>query len=168
MTLEEKLLQTNVGPQWAHVGIRHHHGIDLPLSALHSKKSCGIGEFYDLLPLIDWCKKVGLDVIQLLPLNDTGDDTSPFFALSSTALNPLYLSLHKLPGAKEKQLEELRRFNQFPRVHYHEVQSHKFLFLRQYFEEMGPTIVKEKTFEKFVEDNDWVETYALFKVLKDL
>lgn len=168
MTLEEKLLQTNVGPQWAHVGIRHHHGIDLPLSALHSKKSCGIGEFYDLFPLIDWCKKVGLDVIQLLPLNDTGDDTSPFFALSSTALNPLYLSLHKLPGAKEKQLEELRRFNQFPRVHYHEVQSHKFLFLRQYFEEMGPTIVKEKTFEKFVEDNDWVETYALFKVLKDL
>ncbi|NGX58997.1 MAG: 4-alpha-glucanotransferase [Chlamydiae bacterium] len=168
MNLEEKLLQTKVGPQWAHIGIKPHHGIDLPLSALHSKKSCGIGEFYDLIPMIDWCKKVGFDVIQLLPLNDTGDDTSPFFALSSMALNPLFLSLHKLPGVKEKQLEELRFFNQSPRVRYHEVQSHKFLFLRSYFEKMGPTLIKDPKFEQFVEENEWVETYALFKVLKDL
>ena len=168
INIEETLSHTTLGPQWARIGIRHHHGIDLPLSALHSKNSCGIGEFYDLLPLIDWCSEIGLDVIQLLPLNDTADDTCPFFAVSALALNPLFLSLWKLPGVDEKKLEELRHFNMQPRVPYHDVQSHKFLFLRHYFEEKGPTIVKGKDFEKYVEENEWVETYALFKVLKDV
>lgn len=162
------LEKTLVGPQWARIGIKQHHGIDLPLSALHSKDSCGIGEFYDLIPLIDWCNDIGLDVIQLLPLNDTGDDTCPFFALSALALNPLFLSLHKLPNVDPKKLEELRQFNTFDRVPYHDVQSHKFLFLRQYFEKISSSIIKKKEFESFVEENDWVEPYALFKVLKDV
>jgi len=165
--LKEKLSKTTVSAQWERIGIRHHHGIDLPLSALHSKESCGIGEFYDLIPIIDWCKSVGMDVIQLLPLNDTGDDTSPFFAISSMAINPLFLSLYKLPGVIEKDLEELRKFNDSPRVQYTQVQSHKFLFLRSYFERKGADIVKEKSFEKFASENEWVENYALFKVLKD-
>lgn len=164
MSLKKNLLKS----QWAHIGRKHHHGIDVPLSALHSKNSCGIGEFYDLIPMIDWCKKVGMDVIQLLPLNDTGDDTSPFFAISSMALNPLFLSLHKLPGVKEKDLIELQKFNQSSRVRYHEVQSHKFLFLRHYFETMGPTIVKDKKFQQFSSENEWVEAYGLFKALKDI
>jgi 4-alpha-glucanotransferase len=74
----ETLLRSSMGPQWSRIGMHHHHGINLPLSALHSEKSTGIGEFYDLIPLIDWCANLGMDVIQLLPLNDTGDDTSPF------------------------------------------------------------------------------------------
>lgn len=168
MTLEETLLKTSVGPQWAHVGIHHHHGIDLPLSALHSKNSCGIGEFYDLIPMIDWCHEVGMDVIQLLPLNDTGDDSSPFFAVSAMALSPLFLSLYKLPGVKEEDLIEMRAFNATPRVRFHDVQAHKLLFLRHYFERFGPTILQDKKFEQYVAENPWVEKYALFKVLKDL
>ena len=31
---------------------------------------------YDLIPIIDWCKKIGFDIIQLLPLNDNGIDQS--------------------------------------------------------------------------------------------
>lgn len=168
MTLEEKLLSTSVGPQWSKVGIRHHHGLDLPLSALHSRDSCGIGEFLDLIPLIDFCKEVGMDVIQLLPLNDTGDDTSPFFAISAMALNPLFLSLHALDHVKEEELIEMRRLTHTPRVEFHQVQSHKFLFLRKYFERFGAEIVQKKAFEQYVADNPWVEDYALFKVLKDL
>lgn len=167
MNLEEKLLKTSLGPQWSKVGIGHHHGIDIPLSALHSKKSCGIGEFYDLIPLIDWCEKVGMDVIQLLPLNDTGDDTSPFFALSAIALNPLFLSLHKLDSVEPTQLKELQSFDRLPRVPYHQVQAHKTLFLRTYFEEKGPKLLKTKAFENWLDENEWVEGYALFKALKD-
>ncbi len=168
MNLKEDLLKTIVGPQWSRIGIKHHHGIDVSLPSLHSKDSCGIGEFYDLIPLIDWCARIGMDVIQLLPLNDTGDDTSPFFALSAMALNPLFLSLHKLPKVKPEKLEGLRKFNSLPRVPYHDVQSHKSIFLRHYFEEMGPSIIETKAFETFVEENDWVENYALFKALKDV
>jgi len=168
MNLEEKLLTTCIGPQWSHIGVKHHHGIDISLSSLHGKNSSGIGEFYDLIPLINWCAKLNLDVIQLLPLNDTGDDPSPYFAVSAMALNPLFLSLHKLPDVDLKALEELKRFNTLPRVAYHDVQSHKFLFLRTYFEKKGAKIVKQKDFENFVDQNDWVESYALFKVLKDV
>lgn len=168
MTIEEDLLKTKVGPQWSRIGIKNHHGIDVPLSALHSNQSCGIGEFYDLLPMIDWCKKVGMDVIQLLPLNDTGDDTSPFFALSAMALNPLFLSMHKLDGIEDSKLQQLRHFNTYNRVPFREVQSHKSILLRNFFDERGSSFIKEKKFSEFLEKNDWVKMYALFKVLKDL
>ncbi len=69
------------------------HGIVTPLFSLRTKQSSGIGEFLDLLPLIDWCSSIGLNVIQLLPLNDTGGEMSPYYAVSSCALDPVYLSL---------------------------------------------------------------------------
>lgn len=168
MKLKEKLLKTTVGPQWAHVGIFHHHGINLPLSALHSKNSCGIGEFHDLIPLIDWCHEVGMDIIQLLPLNDTEDDTSPFFAVSAMALNPLFLSLHKLPKVEKLELIEMQKLSTTPRIQFHQVQAHKLLFLRNYFDRFSSLILKEKSFIKYIAENPWVEKYALFKVLKNL
>ena len=88
-------------PQWEKIGRRPHHGIIIPLFALHSKKSCGIGEFFDLIPLIDWCKSLKFDVIQLLPLNDSGNDQSPYNPISSCALDPIYLSLADLPEVPE-------------------------------------------------------------------
>jgi 4-alpha-glucanotransferase len=48
------------------------------------------------------------------------------------------------------------------------VQTHKLLFLREYFKKKGADIVKEKAFEEYVFQNEWVENYALFKVLKDI
>ena len=167
MTSKETLLSSCVGKQWEKIGPRHHHGINVPLWSIHTKKSCGIGEFYDLCPLIDWCSSLGFDVIQLLPLNDTGDDPSPFFAISALALNPLYLSLHKLEGVSESDMEELHNFNQHNRIRYKEVRSHKLHFLRLYFEKMGSKVVKSKPYKEFVSTHDWVEHYALFKVLKD-
>lgn len=168
MKIEEAIAKTKLGPQWSRIGIRHHHGVNVPLSALHTKDSCGIGEFYDLIPLIDWCKQVGMHVIQLLPLNDTGDDTSPFFATSSLALNPLFLSLHKLEGMEDAKLATLRHFNTFTRIPYYDVQSHKLLLLHDYFEENKERILTSQNFCNFVENNPWLEDYALFKILKDL
>lgn len=164
---EERLLKTFLAPQWKKIGIRAHHGIDLLLSSLHSKNSCGIGEFYDLLPLIDWCAKMGLDIIQLLPLNDSGDDPSPYSAISALALNPLFLSLHQLPSVKREKLVELQHFNHLPRVAYHDVQSHKLFFLRSYFEEVGFSRIDQKDFNHYLLENQWVKSYALFKALKE-
>jgi 4-alpha-glucanotransferase len=48
--------------------------------------------------LIDWCAANGLDIIQMLPLNDTSpNDNSPFSPTSSFSLNPYLLSLKNLP-----------------------------------------------------------------------
>ena len=148
---------------WKKIGPRPRHGINLPLFSLHSKNSSGIGEFFDLIPLIDWCASIGFEVIQLLPLNDSGSDPSPYNAISSCALNPIYISLHKLPHAKIPPLPP----NSSPRFVYNEVQSFKLNFLRNYCEAHGETIVKTPAFQTFVKDHSWLSYYSLFKVLKD-
>lgn len=157
---------------WNRIGVKHHHGINLPLSALRSKNDCGIGEFLDLLPLIDWCKKLGLDVIQLLPLNDSGNDPSPYNALSSRALHPLYLSLYALPYLEEnsplrKRLSEFENLNKAPRIAYQEVISYKLAWLRDYFSKYGKKVQEEPGYSQFIKENSWVEPYALFKVIKE-
>ncbi len=85
---------------------RQHHGIDIFLSALHSRDSSGIGEYFDLIPVIKFCKTIGFDIIQLLPLNDSGFDPSPYNVLSSIGLNPINLSLHRLPYVENHPLLE--------------------------------------------------------------
>lgn len=154
--------------QWQKIGTGKHHGINLPLSALRTVQSSGIGEFLDLIPLIDWCKKIGFNLIQLLPLNDSGDDPSPYYSLSSCALNPLFISLRALADHHPSPLlEELKALNGPSRVQFHEVQSRKLAFLLQYSEEMGPRIRAEKAYGDFLAKHTWVENYALFKTLKN-
>src|SRR5436190_8685924 len=46
-------------------------GVAIPVFSLRSKKSFGTGEFTDLKLLVDWAKRTGLKMIQLLPVNDT-------------------------------------------------------------------------------------------------
>ncbi|MBM3192195.1 MAG: 4-alpha-glucanotransferase, partial [Chlamydiae bacterium] len=126
MSLQSHISNTPLAKQWSLIGLRHHHGIALPLGALHTHNSSGIGEYLDLIPLINFCSDVGLDVIQLLPLNDSGDDPSPYNALSSKALHPIYLSLHALPfqGKYPELADTLQAFkplNKTLRVEYHTV-----------------------------------------------
>ena len=171
MKLSELLSKTIVAGPWEKIGVFPHHGINLPLSALHTKNSCGIGEFFDLIPMIDWCSNLKLDVLQLLSLNDSGDDPSPYFCISSCALNSLFLSLHALPDVQrhpslQKKMEKMHLLNQSPRVQYEEVQKHKLVFLREYFDLEGQSLLKTKKFEKFSSENSWVKPYALFKALK--
>lgn len=145
----------NTDAHFQKIGKRPHHGICIPLFSLHTKKSCGIGEFLDLIPLIDWCKEVGFDVIQLLPLNDSGEDPSPYNAMSSFALDPIYLSLWELgiPCASENK--------QSPRVIRSEVLPSKEEKLWEWFLKKP-----EAPLVEFVKERPWVESYARFKALK--
>lgn len=164
-------MDSPTGKQWQRIGVRPHHGIVLPLFSLRSQESCGIGEFFDLIPLIPWCKEVGFDVIQLLPLNDPGLETSPYSALSAFALNPLYLSLWALPYIEDipylqQMLKEIRRLNESQRIDYPKVYTLKEGFLLHYFRTVGNKIAQTDEFKEFRENNPWVEDYALFKTLK--
>ena len=153
---------------WDKIGISHHRGIDVPLSALHTQNSCGIGEFFDLLPLVDWCKDVGFDVIQLLPVNDSGTDPSPYNSLSANALNPIYLSLNELPcnDCLEDMLKPKNRPKLKKRVDYLEVKKYKECLFAEYYSREGKTVIETPQFENFVAQNPWLPPYALFKVLK--
>lgn len=157
---------------WNQIGIKHHHGINIPLFSLRSKKSSGIGEFPDLIPLIDWCASLNIDMIQLLPLNDTGKDTSPYNALSAYALNPIHIGLddlldiHKHHPLKEK-LKELKELNLSQWIDYEKLARLKDQFLRTYFFLTGDHTLLSPSFHKFIEKNEsWIYGYALFKALK--
>jgi 4-alpha-glucanotransferase len=151
--------------QWEQIGFHHHHGIAIPLFSLHSKASCGIGEYLDLIPLIHWCRDVGMDVIQLLPLNDSGDDASPYSNLSACALNPVYISLSALPHMEEmagEALSELRHRCRSQRVAYHEIRKEKLALLSHYFEQFGAEEINQADYRRYVEENGWVEGYARY------
>lgn len=143
---------------WQKIGLKPHHGICIPLFALHSATSCGIGEFLDLLPLIDWCKEIGLDTIQLLPLNDTGTDPSPYNPISSSALDPVYLSLSELGISPLPPLAVKQRI---------EVLSFKLPLLRKFFEETFSALSQTSAYQSFLAEHAWLPLYARFKALKE-
>lgn len=155
---------------WEKIGFHPHHGIACPLFSLRTQKSCGIGEFFDLLLLIDWCKSLGLDVIQLLPLNDSGDDTSPYNAISSCALDPIYLSLFDLPDADPLSSDHTKfaLFAELPRLARNEVKREKMQWLFSYFQKNFAATSQTDAYRTFVsEQSGWLKNYCLFKALKD-
>ncbi len=167
----QRICESEAGKLWEKVGIRHHHGINVPLFSLHTEHSCGIGEYLDLLPMIDWCQSIGFSVIQLLPLNDTGEMNSPYSALSAFALNPLHLSLWALPHVEEEisfydRICEMHRLCETQRVAYPIVRKKKGDFLRDYFFAVRERVCKSQEYKNFLKQEWWLKGYALFKALK--
>jgi len=170
--LEQHLFATATGTPWQKIGVKNHHGIVVPLFALHSRHSSGIGEYPDLIPLIDWCKENHLDLIQLLPLNDTGQETSPYSALSAYALNPLHLGLSQLPDISQNSellslIHEAQALNEYQLVHYQEVQKIKERFFRLYYRQQAASLRTDPSYRTFKETHrSWLQDYARFKTLK--
>src|SRR5204863_319762 len=78
-------------------------GVLVPLFALRGENDLGIGDLGALRELIDWIAEVGFTLVQLLPINETGADNSPYNAISSMAIEPT--ALHLASGSPE----DLRR-----------------------------------------------------------
>lgn len=171
-SLADLVEATEAHDQWQRIGIQQHHGICVPLFSLHSSRSAGIGEFLDLLPVVSWLDEVGFDTLQLLPLNDTGPNTSPYSSISAFALNPLHLGLASLPRLVESPtltglLKELQELNKAKRVNYTEVKPLRDFFLKKYFEDYSASFLETPDYRRFEEENPWLTGYALFKSLKD-
>lgn len=170
--IKNALLTSPAGKQWQRIGVSNHHGIVVPLFSLHSKNSCGIGEYPDLIPLIHWCHEVGFDIIQLLPINDTGLETSPYSSLSANALNPIHIGLSSLPylqhSALKADLVELQALTlQDQRLNYKVIQQKRDEFLRNYYNACGPTIKAQDNYQAFKKEHAyWLQDYAVFKALK--
>ncbi|QVL58215.1 MAG: 4-alpha-glucanotransferase [Simkaniaceae bacterium] len=158
------LIHSKAGKGWEKVGVKHHHGIQIPLLSIWTEKSCGNGEFLDLIPFINFLSGVGMDVLQLLPLNDSGTDPSPYNALSSTALHPIYLSLHALPHLNSPLPDFKVKTKRIP---YWDILDRKLDFLKRYIHEVGNKITSEEGYQIFIETSPHLHNYALYKVLKD-
>ncbi len=144
-------------------------GVSVPVSALRTAESCGTGEFADLVPLARWCAAAGLDLIQILPVNDTGGNSSPYSALSAYALHPLYLRLAEVPGAGRFEAE-IRAFRQKAessrRLSYRDAVAFKLSIVERAFAAREREIERDRGFGRWRAENPWVVPYAVFTALK--
>ncbi|MDR2232127.1 MAG: 4-alpha-glucanotransferase [Tannerella sp.] len=153
-------------------------GTVVPVFALRSKKSFGIGDFHDLKLLIDWAKLTGQKVIQLLPMNDTTStytwtDSYPYNAISTYALHPIYISLSELGKLKDKKLDLMYKqkqiaLNKSKDVKYEEVLKYKLSYCRDFFNRNETQIVRNIDFQSFqVYNMEWLMPYAKFCYFRD-
>ena len=153
-------------------------GVSIPLASLRSTQGCGIGEIADLKLLVDWASAAGMKVINILPINDTtryfnSKDSSPYNAISSIALNPIYLSVSAMPAPKNerdaKEAEEERRsLNRRSSIDYEDVYAFKLKYFRASYNENEDELTSHPKYYKFIKENkEWLYSYALFCSLRD-
>jgi 4-alpha-glucanotransferase len=116
-------------------------GILEPAFAIRTEEDLGIGDTDGVRQMIDWCHKHGLNIFQMLPINETTESNSPYEAISSLAIDPATLAVsprfipdlprqkfHKI--ARPRLVRELRR----GRVNYIKVKALKRALLEAAFE----------------------------------
>lgn len=144
-------------------------GVAVPIGALRSRAGCGVGEYPDLATLGAWAAGVGIEVIQLLPVNDTGTNSSPYSALSAFALHPLYLRLDAVRGAERYAAEIAawrRKTEALPRLDYPGTLAFKLSVLERVHRDRSAEIAADDEMKAWIADNPWVRPYAAFRVLE--
>ncbi|MDO4735421.1 MAG: 4-alpha-glucanotransferase [Bacteroidia bacterium] len=153
-------------------------GVSIPVFSLRSSQSCGIGDFADLKKMVDWAKKTGLSIIQLLPINDTSAnlswrDSYPYNCISTLALHPIYISLNAVGQLKDSDvakqiMQQAQVLNKKESVDYEGVLATKLSFLNHWYNQEKNNILAKRGFKSFVKQNrEWLEPYAAFCVLRD-
>jgi len=134
-------------------------GVAIPVFSLKSENSFGVGEFTDLKLLVDWSVKVGLKLIQILPINDTTathtwTDSYPYASISAFALHPMYLNLDLISTKEtDSDLKELKstyaHLNDLQEVDYETVNKAKLGFIAKVFKADKLKFLKDKSFQEY-------------------
>lgn len=153
-------------------------GTAIPVFSLRSEDNFGVGDFYDLRKIVDWCKTTGQKILQILPINDTTKtktwlDSYPYSANSSFALHPMYLRLEmagrlKDPERMNHYSELAKELNRNTIVDYEAVNKAKEEYMRELYAETGRTLAQKADFKKFVTQNaSWLKPYSAWRALRD-
>lgn len=150
-------------------------GVVAPVFSLRSEKSIGCGDFADLADFICWAASVGMQAVQLLPINDTTAsgtwrDSYPYNAISVFALHPIYVAPREWADSRAYALikEEGARLNALDEMDYEATLRLKTTFLRDLFVEKGNEVLNSPSFKAFMrEQSGWLKPYARFCRLRD-
>jgi 4-alpha-glucanotransferase len=153
-------------------------GVLTPLFALRRDDDLGIGDLAALRQFIDWIAQAGFKLVQLLPINETGDDNSPYNAVSAMAIEPT--TLHLAPGIPadltsedfeaalaDVDLVELRRGP----IKYRRVKKLNRALLEKAFSRFVAHATEDRqlNFRKFCEaEFDWLDDYVFFRALMEV
>lgn len=153
-------------------------GLNIPVSAIKTEQTWGIGSFASLHPLIDFARKSGFRLVQLLPLNDTSasltkKDSYPYAPISVFALHPLYLNVQKLATAFGVELplatmEKIHELNELSVIDYEGVLHLKLKTIRDLYNIEKQSFKDDFAWFEFFDINrHWLVPYAAFCFLRD-
>ena len=153
-------------------------GTAIPVFSLRSDEDEGVGDFFDIKKMVDWCVVTGQKILQVLPVNDTTKtgtwtDSYPYSANSTFALHPMYVRLEAVGHLKDKDRrreyrEEMNRLNGLSQVDYEAVNALKHRCLRELYAEQGEATRNSAPYKDFVKKNDyWLRSYAAWSALRD-
>ncbi len=153
-------------------------GTNVPVFALRSRSSFGVGDFGDLKKMVDFVALTQQRVLQVLPINDTTithtwTDSYPYSCISIFALHPQYADLSQLPpiGDEKKRnvFEQIRQeLNELPQIDYERVNDTKTRYLREIFAQEGRRVLASAKFKRFFrEAAPWLVPYAEYCFLRD-
>lgn len=153
-------------------------GLAIPVFSLRSADGFGVGEFNDLKALADWAEQINMQMIQILPINDTTAtytwvDSYPYAAISVFALHPMYLHMQEIDGFdqvvdQETFAAEQEELNQREVVDYEQVVKLKLKYARDIFNAVRKDFLQRKDFKKYLKANEhWLKPYALFCYCRD-
>lgn len=153
-------------------------GVVVPLGALYTNDNPVIGEFPDLKPFADFCKTAGFSIIQLLPVNDTGTQSSPYSGLSAFALHPIYIRIKDIPEfelvySSDKKFKTnydnfISSYKYANRYDYDGIMNTKVQLLLSLFSETETykNGKPDDSLAKWIKANPWVINYSVYKNLK--
>lgn len=153
-------------------------GTVIPVFSLRSEKSFGVGDLGDLHLLVDWAKKTGQRIIQVLPMNDTTTthtwtDSYPYSAISIYALHPIYVDLSALGAVADPEkaaffARKQAELNALDTVDYVQAIRYKMEYCREIFKQEGAEILSTPEFQDFIAGNEsWLMPYAAYCCLRD-
>src|SRR5260221_3569867 len=156
-------------------------GLLAPLFALRGEHDLGIGDVGALREFVEWAARQGFGVVQILPVNETGNDNSPYNAISSVAIDPLTIEItpEALPDLTAADIErltgavELMHLRSGPVV-YPAVKALKLKLIERAFANFVAHSLKKndrraRGFRAFRrEQAAWIESYALFRTLMEV
>lgn len=156
----------------------HGKGVAVPVFSLRADSDWGVGEFNDLKKLANWGVSKDQQLIQILPINDTTStktdlDSYPYRANSVYALHPMYLNMEMIGIINDKDKMSYYRkkgkeLNDLPKVDYSAVNTLKWNYIKDIYEQEYNSIVADKEFKRFVKANEfWLKPYAVFCCLRE-
>lgn len=151
-------------------------GILAPLFALRGTHDLGVGDVGALRQFVDWAAAHGFRLVQILPINETGEENSPYNAISSTALEPSTLETRPraIPELTETDYAEVVAGFDLAAmsagdVDYAAVKRLKLALLDRAFarfEGAGPA--RQRRHAAFLRHHaGWLPGYTLFRVLME-
>jgi 4-alpha-glucanotransferase len=151
-------------------------GVLAPAFALRGANDLGIGDTEAIKELISWTARQGLSVVQILPINETGGDCSPYNLLSAMAIEPTTIATfpHALPDLTEEDFDKITKRHDITAlcqgcVKYRELKTLKRQLLYaafKTFRSRNRDKARANSFAEFEKTNaDWLPDYSTYRAI---